>query len=52
MQTRRYILLLKNVSKLTAMVRACTTGWACNVFNVLTIFYMHGSKSYNFASQF
>ena len=38
-------MLVQNVSKLTAMVRACNTGWACNVLNVLTILYMVVSRT-------
>ena len=51
------IAVITNVYKLVAMVRACNTGWACNVLqnidpNFIVHHFVHGSKSSNFASQF
>ena len=46
-----------NVYKLAAMVRACNTSWACNVFrnidpDFIIHYFVHGSESCNFTPQF
>ena len=46
-----------NVYELAAMVRAFNTGWACNVLRnfdpcFIVRYFVHGSKSCNFASHF
>ena len=51
------IAVITNVYKLAAMVRVCNTGWACNILqnidpNFIVHYFVHGSKSSNFASQF
>ena len=51
------IAVTTNVYKLAAVVRVCNTAWAYNVLrnieaNFIVHYFVHGSRSSNFASQF
>ena len=54
---RDFVTITANVNKLAAMIRTCNSGGAYNIFRDIdrdfaVHYFIHGSKSRNFASQF